>query len=174
VVTTRAARREDAGALGEVHVTTWRSAYAGLLPQALLDGLSAQASAARWRGLLPCSPPLVALVAVDPADRPTGFAFAGPYRDDADPGTAELYSLYVHPDHAGTGAGTALLQQTRNHLQTAGFTRARLWVLTTNQHARGFYERRDWTADARTRIATRDGTEVHESRLSCDLASPPT
>jgi len=173
VVTTRAARREDAGALGEVHVTTWRSAYAGLLPQALLDGLSAQASAARWRGLLPCSPPLVCLVAVDRTDQPTGFAFAGPHRDDAGPGTAELYSLYVHPDHDGAGAGTALLERTRHQLQAAGFTQARLWVLTTNHHARGFYERRGWTAGGRSRVETREGAELHETQLAWDLTPPP-
>ncbi|MEJ5944529.1 GNAT family N-acetyltransferase [Pseudokineococcus basanitobsidens] len=174
MVTTRAARREDADALGGVHVATWRSAYVGLLPQGLLDGLSAEGSAARWRRLLPCSPPLVCLVAVDRTDRPTGFAFAGPHRDDAEPGTAELYSLYVHPDHSGAGAGTALLEQTRDLLRAAGFTRARLWVLTTNHHARDFYERRGWTADVGTRVETRDGAELHETRLTVDLASPRT
>ncbi|MEJ5946371.1 GNAT family N-acetyltransferase [Pseudokineococcus basanitobsidens] len=172
MVTTRAARREDADALGEVHVQTWRSAYAGLLPQALLDALSAESSATRWTDLLPCSSPFFCTVAVDPSDRPLGFAYAGPWRGDADDSTAELYSLYVRPDHQGAGAGAVLLERTRDHLRAAGYTHAHAWVLTTNARARTFYEHRGWATDGHTRVETRDDVDLHETRLTCHLAPP--
>ena len=36
----RRATRDDASAIGRVHVETWQSAYAGLLPDAMLAGMS--------------------------------------------------------------------------------------------------------------------------------------
>ncbi|MEJ5867978.1 GNAT family N-acetyltransferase [Pseudokineococcus sp. 5B2Z-1] len=170
MVTTRPARREDADALGAVHVTTWRSAYAGLIPRGHLDGLSPERSAARWREHLPCAPPETCLVSVDPRDRPTGFALAGPHREEQDPGASELYSLYVHPEHAGEGVGTVLLARTQELLGAAGFVRASLWVLTSNHGARRFYEHCGWSVDGRTRLDVLDETPLHETLMTTELS----
>lgn len=49
-----------------------------------------------------------------------------------------LRSLYVDPDHAGTGVGSALLELAKA-LRPGGFG---LWVAADNQAARDFYRRR--------------------------------
>ena len=52
--------------------------------------------------------------------------------------TAEwLDDLYVHPDHAGAGIGSALLELVKG-LRPAGFG---LWVFESNTAARRFYRR---------------------------------
>lgn len=41
-------RDRDARAIAAVHVASWRSAYAGLVPAATLDGLNVDARARQW------------------------------------------------------------------------------------------------------------------------------
>lgn len=50
---------------------------------------------------------------------------------------AWLHSLYVHPDAAGTGVGSALLDVAKAR-RPEGFS---LWVFASNTPARGFYNR---------------------------------
>jgi hypothetical protein len=44
----RSARVEDAAAIAEVHVETWRTTYAGMLPDNFLLNLSEEKYEARW------------------------------------------------------------------------------------------------------------------------------
>ena len=67
-VVLRSARIEDAVAVAEAHIASWRHAYAGLLPQPLLDGLSVADATERWSTRIEGADPsrrriLVALVA---------------------------------------------------------------------------------------------------------------
>ncbi len=55
----------------------------------------------------------------------------------------EVDALYVLPSAAGRGTGGRLLD--------AVVSADRLWVLEDNSHARGFYERRDWSPSGRIR-----------------------
>jgi ribosomal protein S18 acetylase RimI-like enzyme len=64
-----------------------------------------------------------------------------------------LDDLYVHPDHAGQGIGTALLQLAQARLPD-GFD---LWVFESNAPAQRFYERHGLVEVERT-----DGAENEE------------
>ena len=44
----RRAKRDDAAAIGRVHVETWQAAYAGMLPDAMLVGMSDVRQSAWW------------------------------------------------------------------------------------------------------------------------------
>ena len=44
----RRASRRDATAIARIHVETWQSAYAGLLPNSMLAGMSDTRQAAWW------------------------------------------------------------------------------------------------------------------------------
>ena len=68
-------------------------------------------------------------------------------------GRDELYALYVHPDHWGTGAGQALIERAEAALAET-CDEATLTVLTGNARARRFYERNGWQFVERL-------TEVH-------------
>lgn len=74
----------------------------------------------------------------------------------------ELDALYVLPQAAGTGAGTALMRL------AAGTTR--LWVLAENDHARAFYAARGWRPSGRTRTVY---AGVIEQEYVRDLAPRP-
>lgn len=161
----------DALGRARVHVETWQHAYRGQMPDALLDGLSvehrAEGHTQRLSNPARRSHSLVA--AVD--DTILGFCDVGASREpDADEQDGELYALYVHPGAMGKSVGSALIDEGVRQLRAEGFTRATLWVLTTNTRARQFYERKGWSADGVSKSETWDGFELAEVRYTINLA----
>jgi GNAT superfamily N-acetyltransferase len=156
-------------AVARVHVDSWRGAYGGLLPRAVLDGLSVDRRAARWEGVLdPSSPDRV--VVAEEEDRVVGFAHVGPHHDsDLGPESGMLAALYVDPGHWGTGAGRSVHDAGLECLAADGYGRAVLWMLSTNHRAAAFYRRRGWTADGRLRLQQFGGTVVLDRRLARSL-----
>jgi ribosomal protein S18 acetylase RimI-like enzyme len=147
-VTIREATVDDAAAIAEVHVASWRWAYDGLLPASVLDELSVDDRAEWWRSAFGRWDGRV-IVAVDGRGNVVGFASVGATGDDDDPpaGTGQLFAIYVVPAVAGTGTGRALLDRAESILRERDFGRATLWVLETNERARRFYERHGWSWD---------------------------
>lgn len=141
---------EDCDELGRVHMAVWRDAYVGLMPADYLAGLSDERCAARWRerALRPVDAPERTLVVVDPDGRISGFASAGPSRDDDAPAEWELYAVNLAPCARGTGVADRLLDA------LLGDRDATLWVVEGNARARAFY--------ARHGFADEGGRSAHE------------
>jgi ribosomal protein S18 acetylase RimI-like enzyme len=142
----RRARKDDAAAIGRVHVETWQATYAGLLPHAMLAGMSDVRQSAYWARLL--SDPREArgvFVADDEEMGVVGFASCGPVRDPPEglDGTetrvGEVYTLYVEPDFQNLGLGRRLLDALFRQLRADGCDAAVLWMLAENP-TRFFYE----------------------------------
>jgi ribosomal protein S18 acetylase RimI-like enzyme len=170
LVRLRRAGVDDAAAIATVHVRTWKSAYRGLMPQALLDSLTFERRTGWWKGELELArDDRRPWVAVDD-DRVVGFVHAGPSRDD-DAGTriGEVYAIYVDPECQGKGIGRDLLRHATRDLRTHGFRRAILWVLRDNRPSQQFYEAAGWADDGADRVESLAGFDVREARYSVDL-----
>lgn len=150
-VSVRPASPDDAPAVGLAHVRGWQAAYPGLVPQDYLDALDVDERSERWRKRFEDPddhlPVLVAVV----DGVVVGWVSFGPARDEQTGDGGEVYGIYVHPDHWGTGAGYVLLTAAHVALAEMGFDHAALWVLPGNAQARSFYERQGWSADEITR-----------------------
>ena len=139
MVQIRTAQPGDAGRIAEVHVATWRVAYAGMLPDPVLLGLKSATERAYWRraiaaGAHDCS---VYVAASEDGDI-FGYGSAGPARANGLPFAGEIYTLYVTPDHQGRGLGRGLLHAMFDRMRRQGKASAMLWVLAANP-ARFFY-----------------------------------
>lgn len=146
-VAIRAAGPDDAPAIARVRIESWRWAYRGLVPDALLEAMSVDDGEGDWRRTI-AAPDGISVFVAEGGGRAVGFVSAGPSRDDdALTGTGEIGALYVVRAHAGTGVGGALMTAAEDSLRAGGFARATLWVLQANAAARGFYEHRGWTCD---------------------------
>jgi ribosomal protein S18 acetylase RimI-like enzyme len=111
-----------------------------LVPQDFLDAMDAAAIASSWSDSIAVGRSRLYVAAN--GDRIVGYAGVGPERDPAaPPHTGELYALFVHPDHWGTGAGRALTDAALADLRDAGCVTVWLWVLEDNVRARRFYTR---------------------------------
>ncbi len=135
----RQARLGDARAIGRIEVETWRSTYAGMLPDRVLLAMSAERQTAAWAGALRHHPGDV-WVAQHESLGLIGFGHCGPQRSGAFPFGGEVYTLYVTPDAQGRGTGRLLLLALFARLVDCGHRSALIWVVRANP-SRYFYER---------------------------------
>jgi GNAT superfamily N-acetyltransferase len=153
----RVATANDAGAFCAVRHRSWRAAYTGVMPQAVLDAMDLGAAYAGWWPFLRLPPTRRhgALVAGRPG-AVVGLAVMGPSRDtDLEAhGTGEITLLYVDPMAMGLGIGHRLLVAATAWLRDRGFEDVRLWTLQGNSNARTFYERHGWWHDGGVRTET--------------------
>jgi ribosomal protein S18 acetylase RimI-like enzyme len=167
----RRAEPQDAPAVALVHVASWRQAYRGLLPQEYLNSLSVEARTTTWVKAFSQLPGQSSTTLVGELDgQIVGFACVGPSRDDdRDTATAELWGLYLDPAHWGAGHGRTLHTEALDVARASGTTAATLWVLTTNQRARNFYERQGWAADGAEKTVWRGDVRLDETRYRISL-----
>jgi L-amino acid N-acyltransferase YncA len=135
----RLASAEDSHGIALVHVSSWRDAYGGLVPQSYLDELSVANREQRWVEIFEqgSSETLVA----DAAGDIVGFICYGKSRDThALPGVGEIYAIYVASSHWSTGVGRSLWAAALVRLRELNFAKAIVWVLAANEKAIRFYE----------------------------------
>lgn len=169
----RRAEPQDAPAVARVHVASWRQAYRGLLPQEYLDSLSIETRTTTWAKAFSQSPDQTSTTLVGELDgQIVGFACVGPSRDDdTDRATGELWGLYLDPAHWGAGHGHTLHTEALDVARASGAAVATLWVLTTNQRARHFYERHGWVADGTVKTVWRGDVRLDETRYRISLVA---
>jgi len=144
----RLARPDDAEAIADAHVRGWRAAYRGLVPDAILDGLSVERRAVSWRDTIESQ-----LAAASPAGRTwvveeglvKGFAATGAIRDGSDEpgglaGAGEVLAIYLAPEARGRGLGRVLISHAVDDLCARAFDPIVVWVFEANMDARRFYE----------------------------------
>lgn len=155
----------DIDAVSAIRVRGWQAAYAGLVPQPYLDGMTVEDDARERRAWFEQAPPsILNLIAVDDRAGTVGWACLGPYRGDAPPGSGEVYALYVRPDLTGNGIGTALIDAVHSHAADRRFDPLMLWVLQDNPRARRFYASLGYTADGAIQSDTYGDTVLSEVR----------
>lgn len=140
----REPRVEDAATIADLHVATWREAYAHLLPESYFDEEHIVGRHRMWDRILgdPRSDLTVRMAERD--GEVFGFALAGPSRaqgDAAPPRDHQLYAIYVAAAHHGGGAGQALIDA------ALGTRPAMLWVAKENPRAIAFYLRNGFAFD---------------------------
>jgi ribosomal protein S18 acetylase RimI-like enzyme len=137
----RPAREDDIPGIARVHVDTWRSAYAGIVPDEALASLSYAERESRWRNYLINHPDTNYVYVAEDDGEIVGFVSGGPLRDDTSGYTSELYAIYVLEHTQGTGVGRRLVQALVRDLLEREHESMLLWVFRDNPPARGFYEK---------------------------------
>jgi ribosomal protein S18 acetylase RimI-like enzyme len=166
----RPAVPDDAFDIATMHVRAWRAAYRGIVPDEVLDGLSVAARAASWSDQLTGDLSDQHTFVAEQEGVVVGFVALGPSRDPlVEPGTGEVYAIYVDPDLWGRGIGSSLLAQAVEELRSRGHASATLWVLAANQPGQRFYERRGWAADGSTKTYPAGEVELEEIRYRIEL-----
>ena len=134
----RAAVQADAKAIAHIYVETWRSTYAGTLPDKVLINMSEERQVANWSRAIRQSGEIV-IVAEEGDGQVTAMGSGGINRDRGSDLAGEVYTLYVHPDHQERGIGERLLAHMFYELMGRSMMSVVIWVLAPNP-ARFFYE----------------------------------
>jgi GNAT superfamily N-acetyltransferase len=138
----RPAGSADARGIATVHVESWRTTYAGIVPAAHLANLSVDRCEAYWRETLSGfrDRESFVYVAVEPDGDVIGFASGGPERENDTLYRGELYAIYLLQSHQGRGIGSRLVRAVAGRLLQDGHTAMLLWVLADNPACK-FYAR---------------------------------
>lgn len=176
-VSVRVAWPADAAAIATIQVAAWRASYAGLLPTELLDRLPVEEFRARWEQSItkPREARQRVLVALERASV-RGFTTTGPSTDaDADPAKdAEIGELVVDIAARGTGHGSRLLHAAADTMRADRFTRATIWLLSTDDETRRFLSSQGWAPDGAYRELDLNGdgaVTAKQVRLHTDLST---
>lgn len=137
----RPAAIHDAQAIAEVHVESYKTAYRGIFPDALLNDLSVEKRESGWRDLLAAQEPpsAITIVGCEAGGSVVGFASGGKERTGQLGCDGELYAIYLRPEAQRKGLGALLVRQFGHELITRGFGSMAVWVLELNP-SRRFYE----------------------------------
>ena len=159
----RPATVRDAEQIAHVHVTSWREAYSGVVPDDYLEHIDEAARTATWREILSDLDRGTSVWVAEEEDAVLGFAALGPGRDeDADRTTLEIYSIYLEPSAWGHGVARELMRTVLAAVpDTSTVT---LWVLEANDRARHFYRRNGFTTDGVERMEEIGGQPFREVR----------
>ena len=160
---------DDVAALGHVHATTRRAAYAGLVPDDALDRVTAQSQTAVWRTRVAEAPDPSVLLVWEHDGFVAGFAFGitGPTRT-----TGLLQALHVLPVLHGSGAARALHDGVLAAFDTWGCDRAQLWVVSGNARAQAFYGKHGWVFDGTRGRNDVGGVDVGTERWTRPVHHP--
>lgn len=162
-VSVRPARPEDAEHVAHVQLTTWKTAYGGLLPASALELPLAQVAAV-WLNAIeaPPSPQHRVLVACE-QDSVVGFAASEPAEDGV-----ELTALLVEPRWGRRGHGSRLLTACADHWR-ADADLAVAWAFEADTVLIGFLESAGWALDGASRALDTGEQVLTQRRLHTAL-----
>jgi GNAT superfamily N-acetyltransferase len=134
-MTVRHASIQDLPAIARVHVESWKTTYAGRMPEAYLRDLTLEDRERLWRANF--EKPAGPILAATEGDEVVGFAYGGPNRGKEPEYSNELYALYLLDRVQRKGLGRRLFLGVAESLEARSMI---AWVLEGNP-ACGFYER---------------------------------
>lgn len=136
----RAATVHDCESIAQIHVTAWRESYPGLVPQAVLDGLSLPSRMQAWWLIFGHDSSNLIYVAEE-TQGCVGFVHGGQCRDETLGQDMEIYSIYLLSSAKRQGTGRKLINTLISDFLCQGLNSAGVWVLRDNHTARRFFER---------------------------------
>jgi L-amino acid N-acyltransferase YncA len=133
----RSATQADADAIAHVHVQSWRTTYAGVVPDEYLRSLDQAERAQLWREAMASD---IEVLVAEIDQRIMGFISGGPVREPVANCDAELYAIYLLECAQRSGLGTGLLLHLAGTLRRRGFKSMSVWVLDQNS-SKQFYSK---------------------------------
>jgi ribosomal protein S18 acetylase RimI-like enzyme len=133
----RKAVLSDAKGIAKVHVDSWKTTYANIVPDEYLDTLTYQRREQLWIKIIPIGG---VYVAENLEGEIVGFSSGGKERSNQYKGfDGELYAIYILKEYQGQGIGKALVKPIVDDLKGMGLNSMLVLVLKDNV-SRKFYE----------------------------------
>lgn len=125
--------------IARLHVTSWREAYAGIVPAEILANVDMAERVSRWRSYLSTDGFPTYLARVD--DEPAGFIRAGALKEPLLEGAdGHIFALYVLQRYCRMGLGRRLMGLAARQWIALDGRAFSVGVLNANSSARAFYE----------------------------------
>ena len=106
----RRAQIEDAAGIAQVHVASWRTTYAGIIDDQVLNEISVAQRTREREIRLAFPPPGVVTYVAEIDEKIVGFATGGRERRESSVYTGELFAIYLLQAYQRLGIGRQLVQ----------------------------------------------------------------
>jgi ribosomal protein S18 acetylase RimI-like enzyme len=127
----------DAKGIARVHIDSWKTTYANIVPDEYLNSLVYEGREQFWINKIPTG---VVFVAENNEGEIVGFASGGIERSSKYNGfEGELYAIYILKEYQGYGIGRALVKPIIDEIKGMGLNSMLVLVLKDNI-SRLFYE----------------------------------
>lgn len=136
-ITIRKAMLTDAKGIAKVHVDSWKTTYANIVPAEYLNNLSYESREQMWTNAIPYGG---VYVAESNDGKIIGFSKGGKERSGNYSGyDGELYAIYILKEFQGKGIGSALVKPVVDEIKSMGLNSMLVLVLKDNISYK-FYE----------------------------------
>ncbi len=136
----RRAKVVDASAVARAHCASWRSTYAGIVPDPVIAYWADEAQRTEgWAAVIATAPGSVWLA--EREGEPLGFANSGPCKHARPCAGGQLYAAYLVSHAQRQGIGHALLAAIFDDMLAAGYQNGCCEVIPGNAPAVRFYEK---------------------------------
>lgn len=161
----RPAVMRDAQAIVDIHAAATQAAYAGIVPEELLNAQPMAKRLQNWRDAIEFGDPQVQ-VAMH-AGEPVGFVAYDRSRDKGTkPTVGEIWAIHVKPALWDEGVGLALWDAAREGLEDEGCTSVTVWIPLRNERAMRFFDLAGFKRELTTARTTPFGDiRIEEMRL---------
>ena len=136
-VTIRDGTFDDLEAIAYIRVVTWRTTYAGIVPDDHLAALDHEQKAATLKQFFDEFPGFYTVA--EKNSQVIGYAIAGAERTTLLPFSGELWAMYILQEYQRQGIGHLLVETVANRLAAQQHASMIVWVLADNP-CRRFYE----------------------------------
>lgn len=144
-LTIKKATAADAQEIAQVHMRSWETAYAGIIPDEFIREKN-KTRPALWQQILSGDNDRHYIIRL--GDRAAGIMSVAPPQDeDLGDSFYELHGLYLHPDFIGRGVGAQAMDYALDLARSLGKKTMVVYVLKENTAARRFYQRCGFTCD---------------------------
>ena len=132
----------DAAVMAQINIDSWKSTYAGLIAQHILDTMNYEQYVAKWQNILdPQNDARRCVFVAEVGNIVVGYVTAGAAIKEDSEYPAELSALYLLREYHGIGIGKALFLSALKELHHRGYESFALYVLKDNMIGRSFYDR---------------------------------
>jgi len=130
---------QDSASASRIYAISWKTAYRGMLSDALLDGIPVDFWTPYFNENYETGRFALAILSADGVD--IGAGAYGLSRDTADAAAGEITSIYLLPEAWGKRYAAPLMEYMMDGLRGLGCTSVHLWTLRENRRAQRFYEK---------------------------------
>ena len=141
--TIREAAPDDAQAIAEVHIASWRTSYTDIFPPEVIENLDVKRRAKMWLESIEKRVNNIFLyVAENLEGQIVGFAGGGKQGQEPIKGyDGELRVMYILEEYQKQGIGSKLFEAVSKRMAAEGMNSMLAWVLVENP-SRAFYEKK--------------------------------
>ena len=140
---------DDACDYAICHISCWRSAYTGIIPDEVFDSMSAEIEQRTERCKQSLNDPDYEFYCAMCADKMVGRLIIGKSRNEDKPEAGEIGAIYLIEEFWNKGYGKEMLNFALDRLKSMGYSKIILWVLEQNSRGRKFYEKHGFVLDGK-------------------------